>query len=137
MKRTPLVRKTPLARKAARPKAVHSERTAHLGRMKRTATDMNALEEEHVARIRKMPCLVTGKAPVDVHHLMKAPGKRCRRDHRWVIPLHRSKHNGGPTSLHGLGTEAKFEKEHGLAPGYLVAWAKREWEESERVFRLG
>jgi hypothetical protein len=97
--------------------------------MKRTATDMNALEEAHVARIRLMRCLVSGKRPVEAHHLMKAPGKRCRRDHRWVVPLHHTMHRG-PKGVHGLGTEEAFEKEHGLAPGYLIAWAKREWEKT-------
>lgn len=126
MKRTPLKRKTPLRSRAVMPKAKHVERTAHLGRMKRRATDMNALEEAHVARIKAMPCIVSGKKPVDAHHLMKAPNKRCRRDHRWVVPLHRSMHD----CLHGLGSEAKFEEHHKFAPGFLIAWAQREWEVS-------
>lgn len=130
MKRSPLKRKTPLRSRAAKPKAVHSERTAHIGRLKRKATDMNALEEAHIARIKAMRCLVSGKQYVDAHHLMKAPGKRCRRDHRWVVPLHRELHNGGADSVHGLGSEALFEQRHGFAPGYLVAWAQREWERS-------
>jgi hypothetical protein len=130
MKRTPLVRKTPLRSRAATPKVKHPERVAH-GRMKRKATDMNALEELHVARVRKMPCLVTGYAPAGVaHHLMKAPGKRCRRDHRWVVPLTALYHNMGDRSVHALGSEAEFERVHGLAPGFLIAWAKREWEKS-------
>jgi hypothetical protein len=98
--------------------------------MKRKATDMNALEERHIARIKAMPCLVSGKRPVDCHHLMKAPDKRCRRDHRWVVPLHRDLHNGGPDSVHGCGTEARFEVRHGFQRGYLVAWARKAWEET-------
>lgn len=126
MKRSPLNRKTPLRSTAAKPKAVHPERTAHIGRMKRKATDMNELEEHHVARIKAMPCLVSRRAHPDPHHLMKAPGKRCRRDHRWVVPLHRSMHD----FLHALGSEAAFEKHQGLTPGFLIAWAKQEWEKS-------
>lgn len=129
MRRSTIRRKTPLRSKAAKPKAVHPERTAHLGRMKRKATDMNALEEAHIARIKAMPCLITGKTPVDVHHLMKAPGKRCRRDHRWVVPLHHTMHCG-PQGVHGLGTEELFEKGHGLAPGFLVDWAYAAWEKT-------
>ena len=45
MKRTPLKRKTPLRSRAVMQKAKHSERTAHIGRMKRKATDYTALEE--------------------------------------------------------------------------------------------
>lgn len=130
MKRSQLSRKTPLRASVSRVKAKHPERTAHLGRVKRKITDMSALEEKHLERIKALPCLVSGRRPVDPHHVMKAPGKRCRRDHRWVVPLHRELHSFGPKSLHGLGSEAAFEKEHGLAPGYLVAWAKREWEKT-------
>lgn len=129
MKRTPLRRKTPLAQRSATPKAKHVERTAQLGRMKRKRVSKTALEARHLARIAAMPCCVTGKRPVEVHHLMKAPGKRTRRDHRWVVPLHYLEHRGA-TGIHGLATEAKYEAHHGLVDGYLIAWAAREWEVS-------
>lgn len=131
MKRTPLKRKTTLRSRAAKPKAVHRERTAHLGRMKRKATDMNALEAFHVERVRKLPCLIQGNRIAGAaHHLMKAPGKRCRRDHQWVVPLSPEFHNMGSRSVHALATEEAFEREHGLAPGFLIDAAKRLWEES-------
>lgn len=129
MKRTPLRRKTPLRSRSAMPRAKHVERTAQLGRMKRKRLSKTALEEKHLARVAALPCCVTGKRPVVVHHLMRAPGKRTRRDHRWVVPLTDELHrNTAAESVHGLGTEAKFEAHHRLVDGYLVAWAAREWE---------
>lgn len=131
MKRTPLKRKTPLRSRAVMPKAKRSERTAHIGRMKRTATSKSALEDKHLARVAGLPCCVTGRRPVVVHHLMKAPGKRCRRDHKWVVPLINDLHrNESKESVHGLGTEAKFEAHHHLVPGFLIAEAERLWRET-------
>jgi hypothetical protein len=127
VKRTPLVRKTPLRSGATKPKVKHPERTAQLGRMKRKRVSKTALEALHLARLATMPCCVSGRRPVEPHHLMKAPDKRTRRDHRWVVPLHHTMHRG-PAGVHGLGSEAKFEEHHGLAPGFLIAWAEREWE---------
>jgi hypothetical protein len=46
---------------------------------------------------------------------------------RILDELHR---NNSKISVHGLGTEAKFEAHHRLTPGYLIAWARREWEET-------
>jgi hypothetical protein len=129
MKRTPLVRKTPLARKAVKPKAVHPERTAHIARMKRKAVSQTALEKRHIARLHDLPCVVTGKRPVEAHHLMQAPGKERRRDHRWAVPLHYLAHRG-PEGIHGLGTEAKFESHHGLRRGFLIELAAKLWEET-------
>ena len=128
MKRTPLTRKTPLKRKRDSIRVVHPERVQHQ-RMKRKRVSKTALEAQHLARLAGMPCAVTGKRPVEVHHLMKAPDKRTRRDHRWTVPLHHTMHRG-PAGVHGLGSEAAFEQHHGLAPGFLIAWAQREWEKS-------
>jgi hypothetical protein len=134
MKRTPLVRKTPLARKSPKPRQTHPERTAHLSRTKRTATSTSALEKKHLDRVGTLPCAVSGKRPVDKHHLMVAPGKERRRDHRWVVPLHPSLHNQGAESVHMLGSEAKFEAHHGLRRGWLIEQAAKLWEESLSVF---
>ena len=79
-----------------------------------------------------MPCLVSGRRPVVVHHLMKCPGKRKRRDHRFVIPLIPELHNMGNASVHLLGSEAAFERCHGLTPGFLAAWAVEQWSITEK-----
>jgi hypothetical protein len=139
MKRTPLNRKTPLRSVAAKPKAKRTERTAHLGRTKRPRVSKTAAEDRHIARVKAMPCCVTGRRigsdglGVVAHHLMVAPGKRTRRDHQWIVPLLDELHrNHSPISVHGLGTEAKFERHHGLMPGYLITFARAAWEASER-----
>lgn len=99
-------------------------------RMKRPQADKpNAAEQRHMDRLAQMPCLVTGRKPVVLHHVMKAPGKRCRRDHRFVVPLVPEMHNMGPDSVHELGSEALFERKHGLRPS-LADWAVKEWEAS-------
>lgn len=128
MKRTPLTRKTPLRSKRATPRR-EAGRVQH-ERMKRKRVSKTALEAKHLARLAAMPCIVSGKRPVEVHHLMKAPNKRTRRDHRWAVPLHHTMHRG-PEGVHGLGSEELFEKHHQLAPGFLIAWAKREWEKDQ------
>jgi hypothetical protein len=122
------LKRSPLPAKRATPR--RNEGRVQHGRIKRKATDMNSLEEAHVEGIRKMPCVVSGKSPVVAHHLMKAPGKRCRRDHRWVVPLAPELHNMGPHSVHALGSEAAFEMWHRLIQGALIETARRLWEES-------
>ncbi len=92
--------------------------------MKPKAISKSALEAAHLDRIGKMACVKTGRRPVVIHHIMHMPGKRCRRDHRYVVPLIPAFHNMGDNSVHGLGGEAKFKEVHGID---LVAWAVREW----------
>ena len=83
----------------------------------------------HVARVGQMPCLVTG-APACVHHVMHCTGKYTRRDDRFIVPLSPQMHNDGNLSVHGLGSEEKFLKVHGVD---LVAHAQRLWAETERL----
>jgi hypothetical protein len=130
MKRTPLNRKSPLKRRRDSIRVTHPERVQH-NRMKRERVSKTAIETQHLARLAAMPCIVTGKRPVEVHHLMRAPNKRTRRDHQWAVPLHYLMHRG-PAGIHGLGSEELFEREHGLAPGFLIAWAAKAWEETCR-----
>ena len=121
-------RGAPLSRKAKRPRVKHPERVTH-GRIKRKITSINALEATHMDRMLGLPCCVTGGRPIERHHLMKAPNKRCRRDHQWVVPLKPELHqNWSKESVHGLGTEEKFELHHDLPIGFLIEVAAREWE---------
>ena len=82
-------------------------------------------EKRHVERIAAMPCLVCGQT-ANVHHLMKHPDKIRRRDHRFVVPLCKT-HHQGDQGVHGLGSEAKFAARWGLD---LAMIASRLWEES-------
>ena len=127
MKRSPLRNKRPTPRRKA------PERVAYTRTSRKAGAAPDGPEKRHIERIAAMPCLVTGKTPVVVHHLMKCPGKQRRRDHRFVIPIIPELHNMRPESIHGLGSEEKFERVWSLAPGFLAAWAIQQWEESNVI----
>lgn len=84
--------------------------------------------EKHLAFIRKLPCLITGKTPVDAAHVSltskiwgkggKGVGKK--ELDRWTVPLAHRVH----MDQHDMG-EVKFWKSHGIDP--LVV-ACRLWE---------
>lgn len=122
MKRTPLKRQRDTPRR--------NEGRVVQQRMKRKRGDRTAMEARHIARVAQIPCLLTGQA-AEVHHLLKAPGKRAGRDHRFVVPLSPEMHRTGWGALHALGSEAAFEETHGLALGHLIAWAIEQWAISE------
>jgi hypothetical protein len=57
--------------------------------------------EDHLKWIRTLPCLVSGKRPVDAAHVRYADPRYGKRevggqekpDDRWAVPLHRSEHD--------------------------------------------
>lgn len=115
-----------LPHKRAKPR--RNEGRVQHGRMKRKGkAPPTADEQRHLDRVGLLPCLKTGRRPVVVHHIMHMPGKRCRRDHRFVVPLIPEFHNMGDESVHSLGGEAQFKAKHKID---LVAEAVRLWEES-------
>lgn len=67
-------------------------------------------------------CAVCGDDAVLHHLLAEAPGKASRRDHWFVVKLCPNHHNMGTHSVHGLGSEAAFERVTGVD---LVALAVR------------
>lgn len=48
-----------------------------------------AAERAHMERVAGLPCLVTGRRPVTVHHVTGYADRmgRFSRSHRWVVPL--------------------------------------------------
>jgi len=82
-------------------------------------------EAAHLERVGRMPCCVTGRSPVVVHHIMHMEGKAKRRDDRYVVPLIPELHNMGNQSVHLLGSERRFLEMHGVD---LPAIARRLWE---------
>lgn len=84
-------------------------------------------EREHMDRVKRMGCVVTGSSACDLHHVMKCPGKNKRRDHRFVVGLIPELHNMGKLSVHLLGSEELFFEVHGTD---LAGVAIREWENS-------
>ena len=79
--------------------------------------------EEHLAWIRTLPCLVTGKHPVHAAHIRYPDmrfGKRGvglgeKPDDKWVVPLHPSMHTDGPDAQH-KSNEQEWWAERGIDP---------------------
>ena len=117
MKRSPLVRRTPLVARSS------LKRTGPI-KPKRKAPKPKD-EAAHLAWVASLPCCVTGQRPVVLHHIMHMPGKRTRRDDRYVVPLIPALHNMGDLSVHMLGSEAQFLEVHGID---LPALAVKLWE---------
>jgi len=86
--------------------------TINKGRMKRKDKKPNALERMHMARVRQMVCVVCGKWPVIVHHWLKCPYRRTRRDHLCIGPLCPECH----LALHLDGNEIRFLTDLRLLP---------------------
>ena len=82
----------------------------------------DAEERRHIERVAALGCLVC-RRPAAIHHVMKAPGKVRRRDHRFVVPLC-GEHHQGNEGVHGLGSEALFFERWRVD---LVAWCIRAW----------
>lgn len=92
-------------------------------------------EAAHIARVRKLPCLVSGKAAT-CHHVTGYADRagRLSRSHRLVVPLAAEYHQkvrdpkaSDPISVEGLSHRGFFDK-YGID---LLAEAERLWRESE------
>lgn len=119
-----LIQRKPLAKKRLTPRR-NEGRVQHARIKRKQGSPPTADERRHLYRVAAMPCVVTGKRPIHVHHVMHAPGKMQRRDHRFVVPLSPELHNMGDASVHALGGEAAFLEAHGVD---LCAVAVRLWE---------
>lgn len=91
-----------------------------------------ALEKRHMARVAGLPCLVSGKRPVTLHHVTGYADRmgRFTRSHKLVVPLAAEYHliqHGPRVSVEALGHRG-FYKRHGID---LLAEAERLWAESE------
>jgi len=110
-RRSLLKQRKPLAKKRLLPR--RDEGRVQHGRVKRKLAPTDE-ERRHLDRVAAMPCIVTGKRPIHVHHVMHMPGKCQRRDHRFVVPLSPDLHNMGDQSVHALGGEDAFYQVHGV-----------------------
>jgi hypothetical protein len=78
-------------------------------RMKRKASDKaNAAERLHMARVASLPCLVSGRHPVTLHHVTGYADRagRFARSHSLVVPLAEQFHliqHGPHFSVEALG----------------------------------
>lgn len=91
-------------------------------------------EKRHLARVAQLPCLVSGKQPVTVHHVTARSDRigRITRSHQLVVPLapeyHFIQHNPH-TSVEAIGHQ-NFYAVHEVD---LFAEAVRLWAESEAL----
>ena len=83
-----------------------------------------------------MPCLVSGKRPVTIHHVTASiHGGRITRSHKRIVPLAAEYHliQWGPRgSVEALG-HGGFHREYGID---LLAVADRLWDESAEIERV-
>jgi hypothetical protein len=104
-----------------------------LGRIKeKYSPTPNSVEKRHEGRLREMPCIGCGAYGVDLHHTMlRVPGKRWRRDHRFQIPVCPECHQG-TNGIHGIGNEQTWADRMGLD---TAAIAYQLWMRSEELDR--
>ncbi len=63
-----------------------------------------------------------------IHHILSnAPGKQGRRDNMLVVKLCAHDHNIGTYSVHLLGSEAAFKREHGVDLVALAVASRDRW----------
>jgi hypothetical protein len=95
-----------------------------------------ALEKRHIERVAGLPCLVSGRRPVTVHHVTAYADRmgRFTKTHRLVVPLAPEYHliqHGPKISVEALGHRG-FYQEWGID---LYAEAVRLWDETLELER--
>jgi len=88
-------------------------------------------ERAHMDRVAQLPCLVSGKRPVTLHHVTGYSDRmgRFSRSHNLIVPLAAEYHliqHGPKTSVEALGHRGFFAA-YGID---LLAEAERLWSES-------
>jgi hypothetical protein len=93
-------------------------RTVNHGRIKERQREPSAAERAHMDRVAQLPCLVSGRLPVTLHHVTGYADRmgRAPRSHRRVVPLVPEFHliqHGPHFSVEALGHRG-FYLEHGI-----------------------
>lgn len=95
--------------------------------------------KKHLALVRQLPCCVTGKRPVDCHHLKEGlaheRGIGRKATDRWAVPLVRFKHE----ELERLASTQEWAwfRKHGIEdPLELAAALWRNTGDLERMERV-
>lgn len=82
--------------------------------MKRIPRKREGMSEAHLKMIRQLPCVVTGRRPVEAHHLLRGPGivrgMSIKAQDRWAIPVHVEIHR----EIHKLGNDEAYLDKHGI-----------------------
>ncbi len=123
MKRSPL--------KAKRDKPRRCEGRVTHERMKPKTVEPTAEQKRFHASLPKQCQCGCNRPRQCVHHLLAdAPGKRERRDDWFVVGLSHHCHNIGTKSVHLLGSEAAFLREHGVDLVRVAVLNISQWKES-------
>ena len=79
-----------------------------------TKREKRMVDEDHLAFVRTLPCLVCGIISGEAHHLLSAPerGMSRRSDDNHTLPLCHRHH----MALHHTGNERKYLLEHAALP---------------------
>lgn len=116
-----MLRRSPLKAKRDRPRR-NEGRVSHERMKPKAKAAPTAEEKRHIEQVAALGCLACGR-PANVHHVMHAPGKTRRRDHRFIVPLCHD-HHQGDLGVHGLGSERAFLSVWGVD---LVSWSVMAW----------
>src|SRR4029077_20885146 len=88
------------------------------------ATPRRLRDDQHLAFVAHLPCLICGRAPSHAHHLRfaqpRALGQKVSDE--WVVPLCNLHHR----ALHGIGNEETWWAQHSID---ALAEAQRLWRE--------
>lgn len=102
--------------RAKRPTPRRNEGRIQHQRIKPRTVEPTAEQRAYHAWLRQdARCEVCNDITQVIHHLLSvAPGKVGRRDHWFMVNLCPEHHNIGTKSVHLLGSEAAFFREHGV-----------------------
>jgi len=82
--------------------------------MKHKPRKREGMSEKHLEMIRQLPCVVTGRRPVEAHHLLRGPsvvrGIGIKAEDKWAIPVHPEVHH----EIHALGNDQAYLEKHGI-----------------------
>lgn len=91
------------------------------------------LAPDHLAWIRTLPSVISGRSPCEAAHLNYADrrfgkperGKGTKADDCWVLPLTEDEHRSGPDAQHRTGKEREWWERHGIDATTLASrlWA--------------
>ena len=86
----------------------------------RRASDRRLIDPAYKEWLSGLPCCVTLREPVHVHHLTIGRNRMgVKADDNLCVPLSPGMHNQGPEALHEIG-ETNFWRQHGIEPFNLA-----------------
>lgn len=77
----------------------------------------------YMAEVAKLPCVICGAWPVEVHHVISGRYSQRKASDFDTIPLCRWDHTQGPYSIHRNKTA--WQNRHGMDTDYLEAVKKQ------------